>query len=196
MRDPEQLALLSHIKTFAPARASTMIPPEFSLISFRHRIYGLTRRLGLTRQHGLNLHGLRHEYAVRRYADITGQPGPLQGDERVDPEKDLHARHVISRDLGHTRKYIVGAYVGGRRFAMRRRPAEPEATGGTAGDPPEDPEVKDEMPWRRRDCDACPESSPEIPDSFTTPAMPAEKKKHVTTEDTEGLVPESKPARE
>lgn len=194
--DAEQLALLSRLKTLASTRASTMIPPELTLIGYRNRIYSLTRRFGLTRRKGLNLHGLRHEYAARRYAGITGHPGPLRSDAQVDPENDLVARHVIAQDLGHARKYVVGAYIGGLRLAMRRAPASAklDATAGTDG---KRPAIKDETPWCRRPAaGACPDTTPEIPDSFATPTMPVEKKKRFAEPDTVSPVSQPKPARE
>jgi hypothetical protein len=183
--EPEQLALLARIRTFAPTNASTMIPPEFRLITYRKRIYDLARRLGLTRQNGLNLHGLRHEYAARRYADLTGHPGPLKSDARIEPEDDLTARLVISQDLGHTRKYIVGAYVGGRRVVIRRASARSKQVGDTNG---KRPEVEDETLTRRRLLEPCPDPSPEIPDPVTTPTMSHDKKKQVTEVDMVDMV--------
>jgi integrase len=188
--EPEQLALLARIRTFAPTNASTMIPPEFRLITYRKRIYDLARRLGLTRQNGLNLHGLRHEYAARRYADLTGHPGPLKSDTRIEPEDDLTARLVISQDLGHTRKYIVGAYVGGRRVVIRRASARSKQVGDTNG---KRPEVEDETLTRRRLLEPCPDPSPEIPDPVTTPTMPHDKKKQVTEVDMVDMVVRPEP---
>lgn len=190
---PEQAELLSRVKTFAPVRASTMIPPEFTLIAYRNRIYRLTRKFGLTRKMGLSLHGLRHEYAARRYAGITGHPTPLRTDERIDPENDLAARIAIAQDLGHTRTQIVSCYLGSRRLVTRNSRATSQPSGNADNKPPA---VEHETLWCWRHFDECPDASPEIPDSFKTPTMPAEKKKRSTTEDVESLEPQPEPARE
>lgn len=167
---PEQAELLSRIKTFAPVRASTMIPPEFTLIAYRNRIYGLTRRLGLTRQKGLALHGLRHEYAAQRYAGITGHPAPLRTDERVDPENDLAARFAIAQDLGHSRPHIVGCYLGGRRL-VTRPPAKSEPT----GDDPNPGPIERKALWERLLAGDTQDAPPEDPVSRTTPTTEGEK---------------------
>ena len=64
------------------------------------------------------LHGLRHCYAERRYAMLTGWSCPLQGGKtqaQLTPEEksiDRAARQQISYELGHNRLHIVGMYIG------------------------------------------------------------------------------------
>lgn len=64
------------------------------------------------------LHGLRHAYAQRRYRTLTGWDaplagGPLRSDLSVTAiERDRLARHIISRELGHTRERITQIYLG------------------------------------------------------------------------------------
>ncbi len=170
--EPEQRALLDHLRTFAPVEKSTMVPPEFKLIHFRNRIYRLTRQYGLTRKNGLNLHGLRHEYAARRYADITQHPAPLKGGTHPDPEKDLGARLVISQDLGHTRRQIVGCYLGSPRLVKPRATAKPEPTAT-----PPDPSATraTNSLWQQLLFDARPETSADEHDGIAVPAEPGEQ---------------------
>lgn len=80
----------------------------------------ITTNLGLS-----NLHGLRHAYAQRRYVELTrhfdekkqGLLPPIAGGksykEMSDYEKELdrHARHIIVRELGHSRISILSIYI-------------------------------------------------------------------------------------
>ena len=72
-----------------------------------------------TRDAGLrNMHGLRYEYAQRRYEDIAGWKCPLAGGppqgsltgarERIDRQ----ARTTVARELGHNRRTVSETYLG------------------------------------------------------------------------------------
>ncbi|MGH8606289.1 MAG: hypothetical protein ACREX9_02360 [Gammaproteobacteria bacterium] len=71
-----------------------------------------TMRAGLSKAHGL-----RHEYAQRRYAELTGWEAPVRGgpssrdlneeQKRIDGE----ARLTISRELGHERQQVTAIYL-------------------------------------------------------------------------------------
>lgn len=68
---------------------------------------------------GLNrMHGLRHQYAQRRFGEIAGFPCPHAGGPTrttltsAQRELDHEARREISRELGHEREQIVSVYVG------------------------------------------------------------------------------------
>ena len=78
------------------------------------RVYeGNTRRAGLH-----HMHGLRHAYAQDRHEELTGWPCPAAGGplaKDLTPEQhtlDHEARLTISRELGHEREAVVGAYLG------------------------------------------------------------------------------------
>ena len=78
------------------------------------RIYeGNTCRAGLSK-----MHGLRHAYAQNRYEELTGWPCPAADGpvaKELSPEqgeRDREARLTISRELGHERTAVVGAYLG------------------------------------------------------------------------------------
>ena len=78
------------------------------------RVYeGNTRRAGLH-----HMHGLRHAYAQDRYKELTGWECPAAGGpiaRELKPEwrgRDIEARLTISRELGHERAAVVGAYLG------------------------------------------------------------------------------------
>jgi hypothetical protein len=60
----------------------------------------------------------RHAYAQDRYAELTGWScpaagGPVAKDLTPGQRKlDYEARLTISRELGHEREAVVGAYIG------------------------------------------------------------------------------------
>ena len=64
------------------------------------------------------MHGLRHAYAQNRYEDLTGWKSPSAGGvtskmmTASQKEKDLEARLIISRELGHEREQITAVYLG------------------------------------------------------------------------------------
>jgi len=65
-----------------------------------------------------HMHGLRHAYAQNRYKELTGWScpaagGPLAKELTAEQrERDREARLTISRELGHEREAVVGAYIG------------------------------------------------------------------------------------
>jgi integrase len=78
------------------------------------RVYErLTANAGLSK-----MHGLRHDYAQRRYEELTGWKSPAAGGPTVralTPEQkliDQKVRLTISRELGHNREQILSIYVG------------------------------------------------------------------------------------
>jgi hypothetical protein len=64
------------------------------------------------------LHGLRHDYAQRRYRELTGWPAPAAGgptSKQLSAEQralDHAARLTLSRELGHERTSVASVYVG------------------------------------------------------------------------------------
>ena len=78
------------------------------------RVYErLTANAGLSK-----MHGLRHDYAQRRYEELTGWKSPAAGgptSKQLSPAQkaqDHQARCLISRELGHVRTQIVSVYLG------------------------------------------------------------------------------------
>ena len=65
------------------------------------------------------MHGLRHAYAARRYEEIAGWKPPVAGGSPMRSLKgarkriDRDARATISAEMGHARRDIVKAYIGG-----------------------------------------------------------------------------------
>ncbi len=93
--------------------SGSLIPADRSYIQ-QLRVYErLTANAGLSR-----MHGLRHDYAQRRYEELTGWPSPAAGgpiSKQLSPEQkavDHQAHLTISRELGHIRAQILGIYLG------------------------------------------------------------------------------------
>ena len=95
------------------AGRSSLIPSNRNYVQ-QMRVYeGNTRRAGLN-----HMHGLRHAYAQIRYEELTSWKCPAAGGpvaRKLTPEqreRDREARLTISRELGHEREAVVGAYLG------------------------------------------------------------------------------------
>jgi hypothetical protein len=64
------------------------------------------------------MHGLRHQYAQPRYEAITGWKAPAAGGPcakmltREQRLQDVHARQIISYELGHERLQVTAVYLG------------------------------------------------------------------------------------
>ncbi len=64
------------------------------------------------------LHGLRHQYAQQRYSELTGWKSPAEDGllkkdmSQEQKDKDLEARLLISKELGHEREQITAVYLG------------------------------------------------------------------------------------
>ncbi|MCI0667558.1 MAG: integrase domain-containing protein [Methylococcaceae bacterium] len=64
------------------------------------------------------MHGLRHEYAQRRFEELTGWKAPAAGGPRsrqlsaVERAVGRGARLTISRELGHARESVTAVYCG------------------------------------------------------------------------------------
>ena len=91
----------------------SLIPANRNYVQ-QMRVYeGNTRRAGLH-----HMHGLRHAYAQTRYEELTGWTCPAAGGpiaKELTPEQreqDREARLTISRELGHEREQVTGAYLG------------------------------------------------------------------------------------
>jgi integrase len=111
IRTEQQRELLDRAHRLA-GRGS-LIPSNRNYVQ-QMRIYeGNTRRAGLH-----HMHGLRHAYAQKRYEELTGRACPAAGGpvaRELTPEQRERycaARLTISRELGHEREAVVGAYLG------------------------------------------------------------------------------------
>ncbi len=111
IRTDDQRRLLQEVE--ARTKGGALIPPHLNYVRQLHRYEKQTQKAGL-----LRLHGLRHEYAQRRYFELTERVCPAAGGV---PSKDLNpaqrtidhrARITISSELGHAREAISAVYLG------------------------------------------------------------------------------------
>jgi integrase len=93
-----------------------LIPSGKTEIQAVSRIYYVCKKFGITKdQLNITPHGLRHGYANDRYEEVSGMPSSVRGKPvNFDSEKDLLAREVVTRELGHARTSITAAYTGSR----------------------------------------------------------------------------------
>jgi hypothetical protein len=115
---PVDEELLQIIELAAKVQGShtSLVPPAKKLKQFMQaidRAWGAIR----TAYGYQKIHDLRACYACERYFQLTGFPAPVLNDNTLATPTgiDQAARKIISRELGHNRIDIIGAYVGGRK---------------------------------------------------------------------------------
>lgn len=97
----------------AVAHEGSLVPPAMSYVQSRRKFQSITKAIGI----GIR-HALRHNFAQVRYAEICGEAAPVVSGlkaQDVSPDRlirDRCARDVISRELGHERRAVLGAYLG------------------------------------------------------------------------------------
>jgi len=107
----QQRAVLDAAK--ALAGKGSLIPAEMRYRDQLNRFRAQCDKAGI---HGV--HGLRHEYAQRRYAELTGWPCPASGGmtskqlNASDKLVDQAARRQLSMDMGHFREQVTSIYLG------------------------------------------------------------------------------------
>jgi site-specific recombinase XerC len=95
------------------AKRGALIPPSKSYAQQLHRYEHWTRKAGLS-----HMHGLRHAWAEKRFAELAGFPCPASGGPthaELTPAQrviDVEVREILSEELGHARERITAAYLG------------------------------------------------------------------------------------
>jgi site-specific recombinase XerC len=97
-----------------------------SLEESRAHFYYIVRKFGISRgELGVTAHGLRHQFAARRYKEYAGFGAPVTAhapaNSSIVAKMDLEARIALSPDLGHFRHTVVQSYTGS--FQMNSREA-------------------------------------------------------------------------
>ena len=106
-----QRQLLEEIAAFAGS--ASLIPADKRFIDQQRKYVRQVMNAGLSR-----MHGLRHQYAQRRFKEIAGFDCPVAGGPTrtaltfAQRQLDHEARRVISRELGHEREQITTIYLG------------------------------------------------------------------------------------
>ena len=113
VRTEAQRAALDAARALAATTERGSLVPTQKYVQQKWRFEYQCRKAGL---HGS--HGLRHEYAQRRFRELAGfacplAGGPPRGDLTPDMRRANHeARLEIARELGHGRVDVVNAYLG------------------------------------------------------------------------------------
>ena len=116
IRTASQRAVLDEAKALAGTTEKGSLIPTEKYIQQVKRFEYQCRKAGIN-----GSHGLRHEYAQRRYRELAGFACPLAGGPKrkdMTPEMrraDHEARLEVSRELGHGRVSIVNSYCGSGR---------------------------------------------------------------------------------
>ena len=106
-----QRQLLEEVRQLA--RGGALIPPDKNYIEQQNHYDAQVRAAGIK-----NPHGLRHEYAQRRYEELTGWKAPVAGGPasksltRDQRARDKGARETVAQELGHSREHISATYLG------------------------------------------------------------------------------------
>jgi integrase len=91
----------------------SLIPEGMSYRDQLNRFKAQTAKAGINR-----VHGLRHQYAQRRYQQLTGWKAPAAGgptSKQLSADQkalDRQARLIVSHELGHEREQITSVYLG------------------------------------------------------------------------------------
>ena len=113
IRTQSQRAVLNEARALAGTTEKGSLIPTEKYVQQVKRFEYQCRKAGLS-----GSHGLRHEYAQRRYRELAGFACPLAGGpQRQDmtPQMrraDYEARVAVSRELGHGRVSITNTYLG------------------------------------------------------------------------------------
>jgi len=124
-----QRKVIEHAKSLVTLPNASTIPQGVSLVKWRAKFYYVMQKIGVGREHGFTVHGLRHEYANDEYEKKTGFSTGLRGGnpDAVSRDADYLARQEIAEALGHTRVQIVSMYAGkgpdGRKSGEGKKPA-------------------------------------------------------------------------
>ncbi len=111
IRTDEQRQLLEEVKELA--KGGALIPPDQNYIEQRNRYDRQVRTAGIKKPHGP-----RHNYAQRRYEELTGWKAPVAGGPASrsltnnQRARDKGARETIAQELGYSREEISARYLG------------------------------------------------------------------------------------
>jgi integrase len=115
--DDAQRVLLAQVS--ALVGSGSLIPAHLKYVDQLRKYEYACSIVGLHK-----LHGLRHAYAQDRYTELSGLEAPVNREGEVsltagEREVDTASRLAVSRELGHNRVDVVGAYIGTKRSKLR-----------------------------------------------------------------------------
>lgn len=112
---PFKRQVLDHLKTMVPHLDGHLGNPNLRLEQNLNRLRNLMGKHGITKaDHGVTLHGLRHQYLNDRFTQITDMPSPVRGGELTPAniEQAKKAMATCAEEAGHARVSITSAYYG------------------------------------------------------------------------------------
>lgn len=118
----DQRQVIDTAKYFAPKVTDHIGLPGKTLKQTVNRVNYVLRKCGITEKDlGATFHGLRHGYANNLFKSLSGENSPVRGGANISGEVDELARLKVSEALGHSRKSVTSAYLGGilKSFQLR-----------------------------------------------------------------------------
>lgn len=125
-----QRDVLERAKFYAAQnRKGVLAAPGKTLQQSKDLFHYQMRKVGICRAKlGVTAHGLRHQYAARRYEELSGMKAPVSAHAQTSYdestlEADYAARAQVSVALGHFRPDVTKAYVGSIPLMSKHRQA-------------------------------------------------------------------------
>jgi Integrase len=114
----DQLQTLKEIAHLGNSKFGSLIPDGQQLHCFLRHFYRASRKVGISRYHGTNAHGLRHMLLQDYFKFVTGIEAPVLGlnlaIKQNDPEI-ISAFQRVALSAGHSRMGKASAYLGSIR---------------------------------------------------------------------------------
>ena len=92
--------------------------------AFSKACYGCFNRHGISMDDGIVPHGLRHEFVLNSFKEISGFDSPLREASKptkLTREVNKSTREQISREIGHNRDSITSAYAGSSPYIPKSK---------------------------------------------------------------------------
>lgn len=123
----DQKTVIEMAKQFANGVNGHIGMPGKTLKQTRNRVNYVLQKCGITsKQMDTTFHGLRHQFANDFYKRRSGVESPVRGGPNLTGEVDELSRLQTSEALGHSRKSITSAYLGGLMRSVRNQTEQQE----------------------------------------------------------------------
>lgn len=121
----DQKAIIEMAKQFSNGVNGHIGIPGKTLQQTKDRVTYVLRKCGITRKDmDATFHGLRHQFANDFFERRSGVASPVRGGPNISGEVDKLARLQTSEALGHSRKSITSAYLGGLMRSIKAQSAQ------------------------------------------------------------------------
>lgn len=123
----DQKAVIEMAKHFANGVNGHIGMPGKTLLQTKGRVKYVLAKCGITlKDLDATFHGLRHQFANDFFKRRAGVDSPVRGGPNLTGDVDELARLQTSEALGHSRKSITSAYLGGLLRSIRGCTAQTE----------------------------------------------------------------------